>query len=160
MPPRSREKEIAPLLGSDLRLDYTWGGGFFEDADLSARRGAAGRGERDLEVTAGVGNLEQAIANRLKTRRGELAPLGHPDYGSRHHDLIGEPNVERTRNLIKLYVLQALRHEPRIEKVLAADVRAEHEPPRDSVRIELAVRVTGEPQPLNLVVPFSLEAGP
>lgn len=158
MAPRAIRTIPEPVLGRDLRLDYAWVGGFFEDADLAEER-RSGAAERDLGLASGLDNLTQAIANRLKTRRGELAPLGHPDYGSRHHELLGEPNVERTRNLIKLYVLQALRHEPRIEKVLKADVRAEHSPPRDSVRIELAVRVTGEPTPLNLVVPFSLEVG-
>ena len=38
--------------------------------------------------------------------------------------MIGEPNVPRVRNLIKLYVLQALRDEPRVERVLRADVLA------------------------------------
>jgi phage baseplate assembly protein W len=105
----------------------------------------------------GVDNMRQAIANRLKTRQGELAALGHPGYGSRHHELIGEPNVPRTRNLIKLYVLQALRDEPRIEKVLRVDVFAERSPPRDVVRIELDVRLIDVPTALNLVFPFSLE---
>jgi phage baseplate assembly protein W len=112
---------------------------------------------RDLSVADGVDAITQAIANRLKTRKGELASLGHPDYGSQHHSLIGEPNVERTRDLIKLYVLQALRNEPRIEKVLKADVAAEHTPPRESVRITLSVRLIRESTPLNLVIPFSLE---
>lgn len=145
--------DLRELLGRDLRLDYLEGGGFYEDADVSA--GLDGR-RRDLERVDGVDNLVQAIANRLKTRKGELIPLGHPEYGSRHHELIGEPNVERVRNLIKLYVLQALRHEHRIERVLSAVVRAEHEPPRETVRIELSVRVIDDPTPLNLVVPFSL----
>ena len=107
-------------------------------------------------LTDGIDNFTQAVANRLKTRKGELAALGHPGYGSRHHELIGEPNVERTRNLIKLYVLQALRDEPRIEKVLSAKVTPEHQPPRETVRLELELRVRGEPTPLNLVLPFSL----
>ncbi|HYJ84696.1 MAG TPA: GPW/gp25 family protein [Pyrinomonadaceae bacterium] len=156
---RDAEK-LAPLFGRDLRLNYALSGGFFEDADLaSGRPFAAVRRERDLLVSDGIDNLTQAIANRLKTRKGELASLGHPDYGSRHHELIGEPNVDRTRNLIKLYVLQALRDEPRIERTLSATVRAEHSPPRDSVRIELSLRVIGQPAPLNLVVPFSLGVG-
>ena len=151
--------KIAPLLGTDLRLDYTLRGGFFEDADLATERTSkTPRRERDLSVASSLDNLTQAIANRLKTRKGELRALGHPEYGSRHHELMGEPNVDRTRNLIKLYVLQALRDEPRIERVLSAKVRAEHSPPRETVRIELAVRIIGEPAPLNLVVPFSLEA--
>jgi phage baseplate assembly protein W len=145
---------VAPFMGSDLRLDYRHAGGFFEDADFTTRRTQT---RRDLEAAAGIDNLRQAIANRLKTRKGELASLGHPEYGSRHHELIGEPNVERTRNLIKLYVLQALQHEPRIEKVLKVSVRAEHEPPRENVRIEVSARVLAEATPLNLVVPFSLE---
>jgi phage baseplate assembly protein W len=159
MAARPRVVPEAPL-GRDLRLDYALSGGFFEDADLAAARRGGFTRERDLATAGGLDNLTQAIANRLKTRQGELAALGHPEYGSRHHELIGEPNVERTRNLIKLRVLQALRQEPRIEKVVRAVVRAEHEPPRDTVRIELSVRVAGEPQPLNLVVPFSLEVGP
>ena len=148
---------IEPLLGRDLMLDYTLGGGFFEDADLaSGRRPDTGQGV-DLQVASGLDNLTQAIANRLKTRKGELAPIGHPDYGSRHHELIGQPNVDRTRNLIKLYILQALNTEPRIEKVLSVNVVPEHQPPRVSVRVEVQARVIGQETPLNLVLPFSLE---
>lgn len=153
--------QIAPLFGSDLQLQYALHGGFFEDADLvSGRRDDRPGAPRDLLATDSLDNLTQAIANRLKTRRGELASLGHPDYGSRHHELIGQPNVVRVRNLIKLYVLQALRAEPRIAKVLSSRVVAEHDPPRDTVRIELTVRVIGRPSPLDLVVPFSLEGVP
>jgi phage baseplate assembly protein W len=158
----TRLEIVAPLLGRDLALDYAQHGGYFEDADLSAPRGASVQGgtRRDLVVTDGLDNLTQALANRLKTRRGELAPLGHPTYGSRHHELLGEPNVPRTWNLIKLYVLQALREEPRIEKVLLATVGPEQQPPRSTVRIELTVRLVGVATAVNLVVPFSLEAAP
>ena len=151
---------IAPLLGQDLRLEYALAAGFFEDADLGSGRRPSVPAARDLTLVDGLDNITQAIANRLKTRKGELAGLGHPDYGSRHHELIGEPNVERTRNLVKLYVLQALRDEPRIEKVLAATVRPEHLPPRDSVRIEITVQLVRVSPPVNLVVPFSFGAAP
>ena len=153
---RRTAESVAPYQGKDLALLYASAGGFFEDADLADVRPGL---ERDLAVASGLDNFTQAIANRLKTRQGELASLGHPDYGSRHHELIGEPNVPRVRNLIKLYVLQALRDEPRVERVLRADVLPEHDPPRDSVRIELQVQVLGAPTPLNLVVPFSLGVG-
>ena len=146
---------LAPLLGRDLLLRYTSSSGFFEDADLlDQRRGI----DRDVQLADGLANLEQALANRIKTRKGELASLGHPEYGSRHHELFGEPNIERTRHLIKLYLLQALRDEARIEQVLSARVTAEHQPPRETVRIELELRVRGQPHPLNLVLPFSLGA--
>jgi len=157
--PKRSAQALAPYLGRDLRLDYAFGMGFFEDADVSTGRAAGPDAGRDLELSDGIDNLTQALVNRLKTRKGELAALGHPDYGSRHHELIGEPNVDRTRNLIKLYVLQALRDEPRIERVLSAKVRAEHDPPRDIVRVELELRVRGESDPLNLVLPFSLGVG-
>jgi phage baseplate assembly protein W len=157
-PRRPRIEDVGPLMGRDLLLSWTLRGGFYEDADLTEQRGRAGR--RDLRVADSIDNATQAIVNRLKTQRGELTALGHPDYGSRHHELLGEPNVTRTRNLIKLYVLQALRDEPRIDKVLSAKVRAEHEPPRDIVRIELSVRLIGIATPINLVVPFTLDEAP
>jgi phage baseplate assembly protein W len=144
-----------PVLGRDLALDFMLGA-FREDADLRVVR-STGLVRTDLELVEDAANLEQAVANRLKTRKGELAGLGHPDYGSRHHELMGEPNVERTRNLIKFFVLQALRDEPRIERVLRAEVRADHAPPRETVRIELTIKPIGSQVPLNLVVPFSLE---
>jgi phage baseplate assembly protein W len=146
---------LARLLGRDLRLDYALSAGFFEDADLASARRADRANARDLEVADGLDALQQAIANRLKTRRGELAALGHPDYGSRHHELMGEPNIQRTRDLIKLYVLQALAAEPRIEKVVSATVVAQQTPPRDTVRIELTLQIIDAPTPLNLVIPFS-----
>jgi phage baseplate assembly protein W len=150
---------VTPQMGRDLRLDYAFGGGFFEDADLaSATRAGMSTATLDLSVADGLDAITQALANRLKTRKGELASLGHPDYGSQHHDLIGQPNVQRTRDLIKLYVLQALRQEPRIQKVLSADVIAEQDPPRESVRITLTIKLIDAPMAINLVVPFSLEA--
>jgi phage baseplate assembly protein W len=147
-------------LGTDLALRYAGPAGAFEDADLTTARDPAPTPRvNDVAVTSGVPAAEQLLANRLKTQRGELAPLGHPDYGSRHHELIGQPNVERTRNLIKVHVLDALRLEPRVEKVVSARVFAPNDPPRDQVRIELEVQLIGEPNPLNLVVPFSLGVG-
>ena len=146
-------------LGTDLALTYTGPAGYFEDADLLAELTDRVPRRRDLVTVDGLASAEQMLVNRLKTQKGELTALGHPDYGSRHHELIGEPNLERTRNLIKLYILDALSHEPRIDKVLSCRVFAPHDPPRSEVRIELAVRLIDEPVPLNFVVPFSLEVG-
>jgi len=156
MPPRTRLERVSEQMGTDLQLLYAQHGGFFEDADLDAGRTDRSGFDVDLLRTNGIDALTQAVANRLKTRRGELADLGHPTYGSRHHELIGAPNVQRTRDLIKLYVLQALRDEPRIARVAKVDVVPEQQPPRETVRIELAVEVIDAPTPLNLIVPFSL----
>jgi hypothetical protein len=115
----------------------------------------------DLGVAAERADLVQALVLRLLTERGELEGLGHPEYGSRHHALIGEPNTERVRALIKLYVLECLKQEPRLGRILGVDVRPgagrEH---RDTVRISIRAQMKGQLDPLNLVVPFSLQGGP
>lgn len=82
-----------------------------EFVDLSAGTGG------DLDTTTGRANLAQAIINRLLTRRGELAQLGHPEYGSRLHELVGELNNLRLRALAELYIRDCLAQESRIEKV-------------------------------------------
>jgi phage baseplate assembly protein W len=110
---------------------------------------------RDLTTASGRANLAQALVLRLLTRRGELALLGHPEYGSRHHELIGEPNTDTKRNLLKLHVLECLSQEPRV-RVERLDVRpVEGRENRDKVRVEARLAIHGDPQPLNLVVPFS-----
>jgi phage baseplate assembly protein W len=145
-------------LGTDLALSYASTAGMWEDADLipgltmkrTPRR-------KDVVIATEIASAEQLLVNRIKTHKGELTALGHPEYGSRHHELIGEPNVQRTRNLIKLHVLEALSHEPRIEKILSCEVSVPPGPVRDQVRIAITARLIDQPDPLNLVVPFSLE---
>src|SRR5215475_10253889 len=89
--------------------------------DLSvARRGLTD--QIDLEPLSGVDNLIQALLLRFLTPVGELTALGHPEYGSRLHELIGELNSETNRNRAKLFVLQALEAEPRVKKVLSVRV--------------------------------------
>jgi phage baseplate assembly protein W len=158
--PRRTAAEIELLwrrLGRDLGLFWAGTAGSFADADLATEnRPGHGRTVVDLDVAENVDQAVQLLVNRLMTREGELAPLGHPEYGSRHHELIGEPNTERTRNLVKLYMLQALRREPRIAKIERCDVRSEAR--RDIVRVELTVRLIDVDDPLNLVVPFDLAA--
>ncbi len=162
MSPRSAA-EIELLdrqLGADLALGFAGTGGWWEDADLVlAREPGRVAVPVDIATVGGVPAAVQFLVDRLKTQQGELVALGHPEYGSRHHELIGQPNVQRTRNLIKVYVLEALRHEPRIAKVLSANVYATSSPPRDTVQIDLTVQLIGQANPLNFVVPFSLEVG-
>jgi phage baseplate assembly protein W len=146
---------LSRRLGRDLALEFPGPSGYWEDADLGpARRGHPVR--YDVGVVDGMRAAEQMLINRLKTHRGELAALGHPDYGSRHHELVGQPNVARTRDLVKLHVLDALRREPRIREVTRCEVRAESAPPREVVRIDIDLVLIEEDTPLNLVVPFSL----
>ena len=133
------------LLGSDLRL-----------AGRGPAWGLVVTGGGDLETVGGTDNLVQALALRLNTPRGQLAALGHPDYGSRLGELIGRPNDTTTRNLVKFYTLACVRQEPRIREVLA--VKVEATPEQGRVDVHLRVLPIGEPVPLNLVFPFYLEA--
>lgn len=143
-------------LGRDIELAWAGPSGAFVDADLAVRTTRdPGRTRADLDVVDGVDQAVQFLVNRLMTRKGELAPLGHPGYGSRHHELIGQPNTERTRNLLKVHVLEALRQEPRVATVLRCTIDPGPRP-RDVVRVLLTVRLIDQPTPLNLVVPVEL----
>lgn len=153
---RSELEALHRRLGRDLLLGWSGPSGAFTDSDLAVTSAPGPRGPvLDLAVAAEVPQAVQVLVNRLQTRRGELARLGHPDYGSRHHALVGEPNTERTRNLVKLHVLEALRAEPRVEKVLRCVVRTV-ERERDVVRVELTVRLVTRDEPLDVVLPVDL----
>lgn len=142
-------------LGTDLALVFRGPAGWWEEGDLGTGNGL---GRRDLALVSELEAADQMLITRLKTRRGELDALGHPNYGSRHHELLGEPNTERTRNLIKLHVLECFSHEPRIAKVLDCQVSTDDRH-RDTVRIVMSIRLIDQDEPRNLVVPFPLAAG-
>lgn len=115
--------------GTDLRLVFARGS---EGADLAV-------GLQDLETVTGVENLVQALTLRLLVDRGELDGLGHPRYGSRIRDLIGEPLDRANLELLRRYVRQELLRDPRVEEVLQVRVTP-HEPTRDGVDVEARVR--------------------
>jgi len=145
------------LWGTDLRLltNLSTQNDRERGSDLLTAERAAG--QVDLETLHGLDNLRQALLLRFLTRQGELAVLGHPTYGSRLHELIGELNVERTRLRAKMFVLQALAEEPRVEKVHSVVVTAAR---ADRTRVDIDVRLTpvNSETTLNLVFPFFLEA--
>jgi hypothetical protein len=150
-------------LGRDLDLGFVADeeghvlAGPFTQVDLQAkqREGVSPRAV-DLAVVQGRANLVQSLIMRLMTEQGELAGLGHSTYGSRHHRLIGEPNTENNRNLIKLYVLECLRQELRLAAIEKIEVRpGEGRENRDKVAIYITATVRGEHDPLSLIVPFS-----
>lgn len=112
----------------------------------------------DLATLDGADNLKQALLLRFLTHAGELAVLGHPDYGSRLFELIGELNSQTNRNRAKMFVLQALAAEPRVKEVLSVQVTPNR---ADPTRMDIDVRLTptDSDTPLNLVFPFFLEGG-
>lgn len=139
-------EERRRLFGTDLRL-----AGRNEALDL--RRGRAG----DLELAVGDENIIQALTMRLSVRRGELAPLGWPGYGSRLHELIGEPNTARTHVKAAAFAREAIAADPRVAEVLEVGARV-LPGERDAVRLDMEILLIDEPDPLNLVHDFRLEA--
>ncbi|ODS41181.1 hypothetical protein BEH94_09600 [Candidatus Altiarchaeales archaeon WOR_SM1_SCG] len=136
------------LLGIDLKLSGTRVDKFLEFRDLQVNA------KGDFDVVSGNYNLGQAIFNRISTRQGELEEFGHPAYGSRLYELIGEPNNERTRELIKMYVRECLMQEPRIKDIPGISVK---ERTRDSVDVSITVIPIESEVALNIVFPFYLE---
>ena len=111
----------------------------------------------DLNTTTGRANLVQAVINRLLTRKGELTSLGHPDYGSRLHELVGELNNLRLRALAEVYIRDCLGQERRIEKVRYVTF----EPPergidRNVLKVTIGISAVGEPQDLTIIVPINI----
>lgn len=109
----------------------------------------------DLRLVSGRANLSQAILNRLFTRQGELADLGHPDYGSRLYQLIGEPNSLRTRAVAELYIREALAAEARIAEIQA--ITFEPPSPRSDKRNVLALTLSIVPVDEDAPITLSTE---
>ena len=108
----------------------------------------------DLARYEGTDNLKQALLLRFLTQTGELAALGHPNYGSRLHELIGELNNETNRNRAKLFVLQSLSAEPRVQEIRSVRVTERR---RTEIQIDVEVVSIEDGSLVNLVFPFSLQ---
>jgi len=110
----------------------------------------------DLQTIDDDLNLGQAIFNRLRTKKGEYKDLGHSLYGSRLFELVGQPNNERTRNLTRQYVREALSQDARIREIQGIVLSVSHDQPN---RIDIAISVTpvGKDTVLSIVFPLNLE---
>lgn len=95
----------------DLKLRETADGRY--DLDLEAR---------DLGTLTGPDLLAQALRLRLECVRGALTRLGHPRYGSKIHDLIGQPRDRENLGLLRRYVRKALLADPRVREVLRLEI--------------------------------------
>lgn len=146
--------------GSDLRLlgNLDRQNSRERGSDLIVRDSRSS-GRMDVQAISRVDNIKQALLLRFLTPVGELALLGHPTYGCRLIELIGELNNERTRNRAKLFVLQALAAEPRVQEVLSVKVEA-NRTDRSRVDITADLLTIESPTPVNLVFPFFLDRSP
>jgi phage baseplate assembly protein W len=132
-------------LGRDLKLRFDQTG-----ADLVVAF------EGDFDTVADEDNLAQAIIARLATDEGELYDIGHADYGSRLHDVIGEVNNATTRQRIKAKVEECLVQETRIRQVVNINVVPDPDDPH-AVDIEIAIVPIKGSDYLTVLFPFRLE---
>ena len=145
---------MADLLKTDLALTRR---AFWEETsdrwgvDLQPERG-------DLALVAGRANLAQALLNRLFTRVGELSDLGHPDYGSRLYQLVGEINNARTRALAELYIRESLAYEERVKEVALITFAppSRRADKRESLEISIVARLIDDGEPLTVSISMNL----
>jgi len=101
-------------------------------------------GSGDIGTVGGRENLAQAIINRLLTRKGDLNRLGHADYGSKLHTLIGELNNVRFRGKAEIYIRECLAKETRIAEILSVSFS---EPNRFDTREMVMAEIIIKPMP-------------
>lgn len=111
----------------------------------------------DVQVVSDRANLAQAIINRLLTRQGELTDLGHPSYGSRLYQLVGEPNSRRSQLLADLYIRQSLAAEPRIREVTAITFSPPSPSKREVLEVQIIIHPADDSGPLALTMAMNLE---
>ena len=110
----------------------------------------------DFETVEGRNLMIQAIRHRLITRKGEIASLGHPEYGSLLEDIIGEPNTPDTHRIIETLVRDSLKYEPRIKNILS--VKAHPSKERiDVVHISIHLELTDGHSEMKISYPLYLE---
>jgi phage baseplate assembly protein W len=69
----------------------------------------------DLDLVTDQDAVGQAVWLALAIPRGDLTQLGHPNFGSRLHLLIGELLTETTIARAHAYIREALRGDPRFK---------------------------------------------
>jgi LysM repeat protein len=99
----TNEDTYARLYGVDEQLD-----------DTGAQNTDAGG---DMQTVSGVANLQMQLRHRLMTLRGELAQVGHPEYGSLLPTMIGQLNVPVMQERALLEAELTILADPRIESL-------------------------------------------
>ncbi|HET7675827.1 MAG TPA: hypothetical protein VFL54_09925 [Gammaproteobacteria bacterium] len=106
--------------------------------DITLADGRIGVKNGDMAIVSGIGNLTQALSNRIQTRQGELQR--HPRYGCALHQLIGQANNVNALAAAGL-LKRSLQSDYRVRRVAAARASVAG----DAVRAKATVEaVTGE----------------
>jgi phage baseplate assembly protein W len=134
----------------DLLVAPSYEGNSWGSLDLVPDPPGAPARETDLATAVGPLAMRQALLLRLLTPLGALADLGHPDYGSRLHELLGELHTPAARDLARAFTLRAVLAEPRVESVVSLQVRRPDQFAQQRVEILLTVQARGIDEPVAL----------
>ena len=110
----------------------------------------------DIQMVSGRQNLAQAIINRLLTRKGELAQLGHPNYGSRLYELVGELNNLRIRAKAEIFIRECLDQERRIKEVTNVTIAPFSTQDRGLLKVGISVQPADGSEIISLTLPINL----
>ena len=121
-------------LKTDLRLKFDPKLGIFDLDFLPGK----------VQTISGRENLVQALTLRLMVEAGEITCLGHPRYGTRIRDLIGEPLDRANLELIRRYVRQALMQDSRVSEVNTLIVRPRESEPGAVEVVAVVTAINGE----------------
>jgi phage baseplate assembly protein W len=154
---------MSNFLGIDLAVVPNFVAHDAAEVDLSTRVRAI-RGPLPLGATQAVDlttlddrqNLAQALILRLLTPRGSLKALGHGEYGSRLHELIGQPKNPATRNLCRAFILEVVAQEPRVENKAVEISFDPLQEQVDSFVFTLAVLAIRDGDPLSVTLEVGL----
>lgn len=149
------------ILGKDLRILPFFSAQDTSALDLVSSERLSTSKHNTAELTdissfCGRENLAQALTLRLLTPRGSLVSLGHATYGSRLHELVGRLKNDSNRNLCRLFVLQTVAQEPRVEdKSVTFSFDIQRETP-SSFYFDLAVKPINDDEALTLSLEVEL----
>lgn len=82
-----------------------------------------------LATVSQIDNLRQALSMRLLVHLGEAEGIGHPRYGTRLANFIGEPLDKANLELLRRMVRKALLQDERVEDVLSVVVEPKADQP-------------------------------
>ena len=105
----------------------------------------------DIATIKGVANLEMQLMHRITTVRGELAGLGHPEYGSLVPTFIGKISSPVWQERIMVECMMAVMADPRIQSVFNARMVVDN----TAILFTADVLPINKMQPLQISVPVA-----
>jgi len=107
----------------------------------------------DIDIQKFSRNVLDALRHRLLTDKGEL--WRHPYYGSELNKLLGENINETTIELARLYVVECVNQDPRVEEIVEVVITPNYS--ERALRIEIIFITIVNREQMNLIYDFFLD---